>query len=337
MKSYTYFIADDFIKREINSFEMNVDTVIDEIRADNFKEVMKKTVAVFGGDREAKADGTTVKLGAIPPSVSKITIPGAPFVERHKYTYGDLVEIIRRLRDPDGCPWDRAQTHESIRSNAVEEAYELAEAVDMASDEKMLEESGDVMLQGLFHAAIAEDRGAFSFDDVVNALCTKLVFRHTHIFGDRKANDPEEALKNWEAAKAVEKGYTSLDDKIKSVPVTFGALMRAYKVQKIIKKTGFDFSDVSGAVDKIKEEVAEFEEASGAEREKEGGDVLFAAVNALRMAGIDPEVALNGTTARFIRRFAYVEKRCNECGIELSAANIDKMEEFYQESKKLTE
>ncbi len=337
MQSYTYFTAKDFIKREINSFEMNTDTVIDGIDDAVFDPVMKKVICVFGGDAAVAADGKTIKAGEVAPGTDKIRILGAPFVKRSKYTFGDLVEIIRRLRDPDGCPWDRAQTHESIRSNAVEEAYELAEAVDMASDAKMLEESGDVMLQGLFHAAIAEDRGAFSFDDIVNALCTKLVFRHTHIFGDKKAADPDEALKNWEAAKAVEKGYASLDDKIKSVPVTFGALMRAYKVQKIIKKTGFDFSDVSGAVDKIKEEVAEFEAASGAEREKEGGDVLFAAVNALRMAGIDPEVALNGTTARFIKRFAYVEKRCKECGIELSAENIDKMEEFYQESKKLTE
>lgn len=337
MRSYTYFVAEDFIKREINSFEMNVDTVIDGISPENFGAVMKKAVAVFGEDAAVKADGSDARLGAVKRDAHKITVFGAPFVERHKYTFGDLVEIIRRLRDPDGCPWDRAQTHDSIRSNAIEEAYELAEAVDMADDAKMREESGDVMLQGLFHAAIAEDRGAFSFDDIVNALCTKLVFRHTHIFGDRKAADPDEALKNWEAAKAVEKGYSSLDDKIKSVPVTFGALMRAYKIQKIIKKTGFDFSDLSGAVEKVKEEVAEFEAASGAELEKEGGDILFAAVNVLRMAKIDPEVALNGTTARFIKRFAYVEKRCKECGIELCAANLDKMEEFYQESKKLTE
>ena len=336
MRSYTYFIADEFVKREFNSFELNADNVIAEITAENFGAVIEKALRVYGGNAECEADGVKTRLEEVREGTKTIKVFGAPFVKRDKYTFGDLVEIIRRLRDPDGCPWDRAQTHESIRSNAIEEAYELAEAVDMKDKAKTEEESGDVMLQGLFHAAIAEDEGLFSPDDIVNALCAKLSFRHTHIFGDKKAADPDEARKNWEAAKAVEKGYTSLKDKIDSVPVTFGALMRANKVQKIIKKTGFDFSDVGGAMEKVREELGEFERASGAEREKEGGDILFAAVNVLRMAGIDPEVALNGTTARFIRRFMYVEQKMREAGLELKAENIDVMEKFYRESKKVT-
>ncbi len=334
MRSYTYFDAGEFLERKTNLFDLNIDNKIAGISADAFGSVKAKALKVFGAGASVVADGARTPLKELSP-VTEFTVEGSSFTERRKWSYGDLIEIIRRLRDPDGCPWDRAQTHESIRSNAIEEAYELAEAVDFKDAAKMREEAGDVMLQGLFHAVIAEDEGAFDDGDLIDALCEKLITRHTHIFGAEKAADPDEALKNWEAAKAVEKGYRFTEDKIRSVPVTYGALMRAYKIQKIVKKTGFDFSDESGAYDKIAEELSEYASAAPEEREKEGGDILFAVVNYLRMGGIDPETALNGTTARLIKRCLYMEKRCREENVELKAENIGKMEEFYQESKKV--
>ena len=334
MKSYTYFTAEEFLRRSTNMFDLNLDNRIAEIEECDFEAVLKKALKVFGNSASVLAEGKELLLKEL-KTVSEFTVLGTDFTKREKWSYGDLIEIIKRLRDPDGCPWDRAQTHKSIRSNAIEESYELAEAVDLNNDEKMREEAGDVMLQGLFHAVIAEDEGGFDDGDLIDALCRKLITRDTHIFGAEKAGDPDEALKNWEAAKAVEKGYRSIEDKINSVPVTFGALMKAYKVQKIIKKTGFDFDDEEGAFGKITEELGEYRTASDDEREKEGGDILFAVVNYLRMGGIDPELALSGSTARFVRRFLYLERRCKEEGVELKHENLDKMEEFYREAKKV--
>ncbi|MBQ8178700.1 MAG: nucleoside triphosphate pyrophosphohydrolase [Clostridia bacterium] len=340
MNSFTYFTGEDFILRKIANFDCNIPIVIDGIDEDIFDKVKDKLLFNFGKNATAlvindSGETESVAIGELDYH-SKLIIEPCDFVERDYYTFGDLVEIIRRLRDPDGCQWDKAQTNLSIRNNAIEEAYELAEAVDLMDREKMVEESGDVLLQGLFHASIAEEDGLFTPVDVINGVCHKLVSRHTHIFGANKAQNAEEALKFWEQAKAVEKGYSGLEDKINSVPVTFGALMRAYKVQKIIKKCGFDFDDVGGAVEKVHEELNELMSANGpVEQEKEAGDLLFAVLNVLRLMKIDPELALSGTTNRFIKRFLYVEQKSIELGFELNHDNMDLMEKYYQEAKKV--
>lgn len=339
MESCTYLVAKDFLRREITSFERNIPIIIDGITEDEFSSVKEKLIANFGKVELVTSvkDGCEVGVAIGDLELAeKIVLPAVDFTKRRYFTYGDLLEIIRRLRDPDGCPWDRAQTHSSIRNCAIEEAYELVEAIDLNNIEKMTEESGDVLLQGLFNATIAEANGTFTPVDVINVLCRKLIDRHTHIFGTDKATDSEDALKYWEQAKAVEKGYSGIKEKLDSVPVTFGSLMRAYKIQKIIKKTGFDFSDVKGATEKIFEELRELDEAVTAEeREKEAGDVLFAVLNVLRFYKIDPELALNGTTERFARRFLYVEEKSKELGFELIPENIDIMEKYYQEAKKV--
>ena len=340
MNSFTYFTGEDFIQRKIANFECNIPIVIDGIDEDIFPKVKEKLLFYFG------KNATTIILNGNGESEEisvenltyypRLIVKCSDFVSRDYYTFGDLVEIIRRLRDPDGCQWDRAQTNESIRGNAIEEAYELVEAVDLKDRDKMVEESGDVLLQGLFHASIAEEKGLFTPVDVINGVCHKLVSRHTHIFGENKAKDAEDALKFWEQAKAVEKGYSGLEDKINSVPVTFGSLMRAYKVQKIIKKCGFDFDDEKGALQKVYEELDELMSATTpSEQEKEAGDVLFAVLNVLRFLKVDPELALNGTTNRFIKRFLYVDKKSRELGFELKRENMDLMEKYYQEGKKV--
>ncbi len=224
----------------------------------------------------------------------------------------------------------------SIRTNAIEEAYELVEAVELDDNKKICEESGDVLLQGIFNAIIAQQENRFSVNDMLTNLCQKLVSRHTHIFGKDKAQNKEEALQFWEQAKAKEKSQKSVLDKLNDIPKTFNALLKANKVQKIIKKTGFDFATIDDAVQKIYEELKEFTEM-GADKEWEGGDLLFSVVNALRMANIDPEVALMGTTNRFVRRFEYVVKKAEEMDKKVEDMSLEEMEKLYQESKKALE
>lgn len=261
-----------------------------------------------------------------------LVVPTLDFTQKTRFSFADLVEIIKRLRDPDGCMWDRAQNNMTIRTNAIEEAYELVEAIELDDNVKMCEESGDVLLQGVFNAIIAESENRFSTNDMITNLCKKLVTRHTHIFGKDKAQNKEEALLFWEKAKAIEKEQKSVSDKLKDVSKTFTALLKANKVQKIIKKTGFDFASVEDAVKKIYEETDEFMEANS-DKEKEGGDLLFAVVNVLRMSNIDPEIALMGTTNRFIGRFEYVINKASEMGKKVEELDLEEMEKYYKEAK----
>lgn len=339
VSSVQIFTSDTFIQRKINQFEFNTPVVVYSISEltpvkEKLMDILSpsaKLLAVIGGHAEEKA------VIELQQGVEAVYVKAAPFTERDRYSFGDLLEIIRRLRDPDGCPWDRAQTHASIRQNAIEEAYELVEAIDLRDNGKMLEESGDVLLQALFHSTIAEDNGEFNTTDMVSAICKKLVTRHTHIFGDNRADNAEEALGFWEKAKAKEKSQKGVMDKLQSVPVTFSALIRADKIQKIIKKTGFDFNCVEDAVKKLYEEIDELMSASDEKREGEGGDVLFAAVNVLRMLKIDSETALNATVTKFMRRFEYVVKKAEEGGRKPEQCTLDEMDGWYNEYKSLYE
>ena len=317
--AYATYDQDRFLERRSTCFDTSIPVLILGVTD---SESVKKKIADFYGETIMTEDSGC------------ILAEPKPLFEKTRFGYGDLLEIIRRLRDPDGCPWDRAQTPQSIRTNIIEEAYELIEALDMDDDDKILEECGDVLLQGVFVSVMTEEQGRVSNSDVITALCKKLIGRHTHIFGKDKATDAESALGFWEKAKAKEKGYTSVEDKLNAVPKTFTALQKANKVQKIVKKTGFDFPDVQGAIDKLEEEIEEFTLADGIEKEKEGGDILFSAVNVLRKCGIDPEVALFGTTDRFEKRFRYVIDRAKEEGKEVEELTLDEMEVYYNESKK---
>ncbi len=317
--SVAFYREEDFLQRKHNQFDTNVKTVVFGIT--DAEKVKAKIDKLFGGAKYAEKE-------------DYIEINPVDTFSKTNFNFSDLEEIVYRLRDPDGCPWDRAQTNKTIRKNIIEEAYELVEAVDLDDNEKMKEESGDVMLQSVLTSVIADSEGRFDINDVISGLCHKLISRHTHIFGKDKANDAEEALKFWDKAKAKEKHYTSVKDKVDSIPVTFGALMYANKVQKYIKKTGFDFPDIRSAVDKLYEEVGEFLAADEKHKESEAGDILFSAVNILRMADIDPEVALNGTTARFKKRFFYVIEQAEKQGKKVEDLTLDEMEKYYQDSKK---
>ncbi len=225
------------------------------------------------------------------------------------YALEDLLRIMELLRAPGGCPWDRAQTHQSIRRNMLEEAYEVAEAIDQDDPDHLKEELGDVLLQVVFHARMAEEAGRFTFDDVVDGVCKKLVFRHPHVFGAVDAGDPEKALASWEAQKREEKGQKTAGDTLDAVARSLPALMRAEKLQDKAKKAGFDWPDIGPALDKLSEELSELEAAvaEGSNVEEELGDLLFAAVKVGRFQGLDSELALHAACEKFIRRFRRVE------------------------------
>ena len=232
------------------------------------------------------------------------------FVRKNRYDYQDALEIIRLLRSEDGCPWDKVQTHKSIRRGLLEEAYEAAEAIDLDDPALMQEELGDVLMQVLFHADIEKDAGRFTMDDVCDGMVRKLLFRHPHVFGTAHEDSPESVLVSWDKLKRQEKGQATVTDTLNSVARSLPGLWRAEKIQSKAAKAGFDWPDAGGALDKLEEEVAELRRAveSGQGVEEELGDVLFAAMKAARFTGVDPEAAIAATCEKFIRRFRAVEE-----------------------------
>lgn len=256
------------------------------------------------------------------------------FLNKTEFSFEDIEDIIKRLREPDGCEWDKAQTHESIRANLIEEAYELVDAIDNKDVPNMREETGDVLLQAVFHAVLAEESGEYTLQEVLNELGKKLVTRHTHIFGADKAHDAAEALYFWNKAKSVEKQAFTPSEKMARVPKGLPQLMYADKVSKAARKVGFDWDTAEECLDKVHEELGEFAEAAPSEREEEAGDLLFAVVNYLRKSGIEPETALRRANAKFVRRFTSMESKIFEQGKALSDCTLDEMENAWQQVKK---
>lgn len=244
------------------------------------------------------------------------------FQSMERYSFQDLNRIMALLRQPGGCPWDREQTHESIRRNMLEEAYEAVEAIDEKDPGHLKEELGDVLLQVVFHARMAEEEGLFTLDDVVDGICKKLVFRHPHVFGTVDARDSGQALNTWDAQKREEKAQRTATDTLEAVARSLPALIRAEKVQSKAAKAGFDWPDREPALDKLAEEVDEFRRAAcgDGDPEEELGDLLFAAVKAGRFLGLDSEQALTRACDKFIRRFRTVEelapRALKECSLE---------------------
>ena len=258
-----------------------------------------------------------------------------------KYTLDDLVEVMKALRAENGCPWDKVQTHETLRMDMLEEAYEAANAIDNNDMPNLCEELGDVLMQVVFHSRIEEEKGedaAFTLEEVIRGIREKMVYRHPHVFGtgEVKADTPEEVLVNWEALKKVEKDTKTQTDVMKSVPEALPALIRARKVQKKAADVGFDFPVTADAFKKVYEEVQELEEAAKAENgdiEEEFGDVLFAMVNISRFLKINPEFALTKAIKKFINRFEYIEKSALSQGKDLSDMTLEEMDLLWDEAK----
>lgn len=259
------------------------------------------------------------------------------FQRKDSYDIDDLREIMELLRSEEGCPWDRVQTHATIRNNLLEEAYEAADAIDQADDKALCEELGDVLLQVVFHSRMAEEAGRFDLDQVADGICKKLILRHPHVFGEVKADTPEQVLTNWDKIKQVEKHQETAAATLESVPHAFPALMRAQKVQKRAGKAGFDWTDISGALEKLPEETAELREALNTKNPdaiaEEMGDLLFACVNVARFAGLEAEETLQRSTDKFIRRFAAVERLADERGMDMKAATVEELDQLWKEVK----
>ena len=253
-------------------------------------------------------------------------------------SWSNLLQIISKLRSPEGCPWDRKQTHQSLKRFLLEETYELFEAIDCENTDSIKDELGDVLLQVLLHAQIAKEQGAFSMDDVIENLSEKLVRRHPHVFGGSvQADTPEQVVKTWDAIKKTEENLSQRVSVLDGVPSVFPALMRAEKIQKKAAKVGFDWDETPDVVEKIHEELAELETAIKRELpeeiEDELGDLLFAAVNLARFVDVDPEFALQRATAKFVERFHLVEAYAREGGLDLHDLSLDDLNVLWDRAK----
>lgn len=258
--------------------------------------------------------------------------------ERISYRqFSYLKDIVAILRSPDGCPWDREQTHQSIRKNLIEETYEVLETIDDEDPDAMCEELGDLLMQIMLHSQIASEDGYFTVDDVVATLNEKLVRRHPHVFGEKSANDSEEALANWQEIKAQEKAAKGIDTTVQSqlagIPRDLPALMYAYKLQKKAAQVGFDWDDVADVYGKVEEEYRELREATEEEQAGELGDLLFAVVNLARFLGLDPEEALALTNNKFKQRFSYMEDKLREAGRSFDETDLNEMDQWWEEAK----
>ncbi len=247
--------------------------------------------------------------------------------------FSTLVDIIARLRGPDGCPWDRKQTHASLKGCLLEECYEVLEALDEADSDRLCGELGDLLMQVVFHARIAAEAGEFDLADVVSGISSKLTQRHPHVFGSLKVADTDEVLANWEAIK--EKERKADISMLAGVPRQMPALAYAQAVQSRVARVGFDWKDLSGVIDKLAEEVGEFKRAESEERKAaEFGDLLFTLANIARRKDIDLEAALRGANRRFFKRFSRMEELCRERGLSFSKLSFDEQNKLWDEVKK---
>jgi len=274
------------------------------------------------------------------------------FQSRETYRFEDLVGIMRRLRGPGGCPWDAVQTHESIKKNLIEETYEVIEAIHKRDRDLLCEELGDLLMQVVFHAQMEEDAGSFTVDDVADGVCKKLIERHPHVFGDITVTGVDNVLSNWDAIKRGKKGQKAGSAPMRSVPRELPALMRSSKVQQKAAAVGFDWPDIQGALDKLKEELRELEAALAENRQaqawEELGDILFSAVNVSRFLQrgsqsqdgsaslYDAEEALTAACDKFIARFIRVEQLAEQRGLDMQTAGIDALDKLWDEAKALS-
>ena len=241
---------------------------------------------------------------------------------------------MKKLRGPEGCPWDIKQTHMSIRECILEEAYELIDAIQNEDTENLIEELGDVLLQVVFHSQIAKEEGYFSIDDVAAHICKKMIKRHPHVFGDGYADNADQVLRNWEEIKNSEKALEKFSDKFSFIPKSMPAVIRSYEIQKIAAESGFDWPDEQGALEKMKEEIEELAEAYSHKEiryiEEELGDLVFAIINFARFMKINPEIAVNNTNEKFIKRFMYMEENAEKSFKEMT---LEEMDSLWEKSK----
>jgi tetrapyrrole methylase family protein/MazG family protein len=254
--------------------------------------------------------------------------------------FSTLVKVVEKLRSPEGCPWDRQQTARSLRNYAMEEAYEVIEAIDAEDPSRLCEELGDLLLQVVLHAQIGREEGRFDIEEVITGINSKLIRRHAWVFGNEKADSPEDALKSWNRIKVDEKGGTENGASIlDGVPRVLPALFKAFTITGRAAQVGFDWQKPGDVITKLREELEELESSirSGAERDVEAelGDVLFVIANLARHLKVNPELALEKSNRKFLKRFAYIERRLSEKGLSPQEATLEEMDALWDESKAL--
>ena len=261
------------------------------------------------------------------------------YQQKEHYSINDLLDIVRLLRGEGGCPWDREQTHKSIKSDFIEETCEAIEAIDLEDADLLREELGDVLLQVVFHCRIEEETGSFTFDDVCDEICKKLIIRHPHVFGDVTANTTDQVLKNWDAIEMETKGQERYTDTLTSVAKSLPALMRAQKVGKRAMRAGMDFRCAEDAIACIGNEKAELDAAvingDKANIEEEIGDLLFSCVNAARHLGVDAELALKSATEKFIKRFSVTEELVAAENADMKNLPIEELDIYWDKAKSI--
>ena len=256
---------------------------------------------------------------------------------KENYNFEDLLKIMEVLRSDEGCPWDREQTHESIRKDFIEETYEVIEAINKKDKTLLCEELGDVLLQVAFHVQIEKEEGSFGIEEVTDGVCKKLIERHPHVFGEVKVSSTGEVLDNWDTIKRKSKGQKTQGSAMEKIPKELPALMRAQKIQQKAKKAGFDWDDISGAYEALGKEIEELKEAqqSGDEDKitDELGDVLFSVVNISRFLGADSEEALTKSNNKFIERYLIVERLAKERDIDMPSSSMEELDKLWDEAK----
>ncbi|MBN6889740.1 tetrapyrrole methylase family protein / MazG family protein [Cytobacillus horneckiae] len=321
-------VYDSFVASEVKLSLMDLlpfDYKVWIVTAAGSKEEELREVPLFELDHHMRLNNLTSVY--VPPVLDEALL---------NKSFNKLREIIAVLRGPNGCPWDKKQTHESLKKYLIEEAYELIEAIDEDDIDHIIEELGDVLLQVLLHAQIGEDEGFFSIEDIIQGLSEKMIRRHPHVFGEVEAENVDEVLQNWQSIKAEEKGEkpASLLD---GIPASYPQLLKAEALQKKAAKVGFDWEEVSSIWDKVREEIKEFEietENNNENMISEFGDILFAFVNIARYYQINPEEALNRTNKKFYHRFLYIEEKVRESGKDISSFSVDQLDAFWNEAKK---
>lgn len=256
---------------------------------------------------------------------------------KDNYDFKDLLDIMELLRSENGCPWDREQDHQSLKRYLIEETYEVLEAIDLNDRKKLSEELGDLLLQIVFHAQIAKEKGTFDINDIINGICKKMVLRHTHVFGEDKAETADDVVDNWEAIKKKEKGVKNQTEVLKDVPQNLPALMRSYKIQQKAAQVGFDWDNTEDVFKKVYEEIRELEnvyKSKSMERiTDEMGDVFFSLVNLSRFLKVQPELALSDSTKKFINRFEFIEMESVKQGRKLEEMTLTEMDELWEKAK----
>ena len=287
-------------------------------------ELKKISVPLYELDRQKAYDHLTAAY-----------VPAVPLLERSRFDMDDLMQVVARLRAPDGCPWDREQTHETLLKDLLEESYEFIQAVRDNDIDHMYDELGDVLLQVAMHAQIAHQYGEFTINDVTSAIAGKMIERHTHVFGNVQADTSDQVLDNWEALKRKQRGIQSHADAMDDVSTGLSTLLRAAKVQKKARKIGFDFDDALHALEKVYEETNEVKQnlENGEDPEKELGDLLFSVVNVSRLCGKDADMALFGATNKFISRFRNMENAIKKAGKCLEDLTLSEMDVYWNAGK----